>query len=661
MIARAGTIVGRVAWLLVLGTLVGCSQDGGSAPAQQSASAPPSMTYTASAPARPVAPEMAAPETVAPETVAPETVAPETVAPETTAPAGAPRAPETSHSSEGAKGGGSVPRMHREPAQDDMPSGGESFTTRSATAGSSGLKHAMPPKAKSYSIQPRSGIRATGADESSGGSVSNAPPPMIAAPSLPLPPPSPAPSFIKAPKLTSAPEETFMPADAPAASAPAAVENVAPISEPAEGQRSFAVVHHDDEPLAENALVEVYYATDRFGIDRAQPMLIDFVRQFRPAGTVCLAGLIMLGLRWLHGKPWSASVRLATWSALGVTIGMGTLGSFRLADDARREGRVYGAERGEIELGKCVVSIPRYHKTGEVEAPSITRLELREDPDQHVILLSSHQLTETDFYKQLDEQVQQTATRELFVFVHGFNVTFSDATRRAAQMAHDLPYTGTPVVFSWPSLGRGDPVAYTTDENSADWAVHHFEAFLQQLMQHHAPQRINLIAHSMGNRVMTEALDNLANRQRIPGKLREIVLAAPDVDAGKFRDVIGPALAPLAGRVTLYASANDEALRLSKKAHGYARAGDTGPSLVVVPGIDTIDVSQVDTTLLGHAYYGSNVSVLEDLFHLLTSQLPAEQRAWLVPNERDGMKYWILQHKQLEESKQARQGEGNLR
>jgi esterase/lipase superfamily enzyme len=142
----------------------------------------------------------------------------------------------------------------------------------------------------------------------------------------------------------------------------------------------------------------------------------------------------------------------------------------------------------------------------------------------------------------------------------------------------------------------------------------------------------------------------LAARGRINGKLREIILAAPDVDALIFRRDLAPALVKVASRVTLYASATDEALKFSRRLNGAPRAGDTGELLVLVPGIDTIDVSEVDTTLLGHAYYGSNTTVLGDLFYLLTRNLPAEQRFWLVPQQQQGMRYWQLKRQALEES-----------
>ena len=47
----------------------------------------------------------------------------------------------------------------------------------------------------------------------------------------------------------------------------------------------------------------------------------------------------------------------------------------------------YGAERGKLELGVCEVSIPKSHEVGELESPSVLRLEFHEDPNRHVMLV----------------------------------------------------------------------------------------------------------------------------------------------------------------------------------------------------------------------------------------------------------------------------------
>ena len=124
------------------------------------------------------------------------------------------------------------------------------------------------------------------------------------------------------------------------------------------------------------------------------------------------------------------------------------------------------------------------------------------------------------------------------------------------------------------------------------------------------------------------------------------MLTAPDVDADVFRRDLAPVIVKTASRVTLYASSNDEALRLSKDVHGYARAGESGAQLVVVPGMDTIDVSSIDTSLIGHSYYGDNPTVLTDLFYLLNKQLPAAQRQWLTPMRLGSQMYWVFSAQQ---------------
>lgn len=98
-----------------------------------------------------------------------------------------------------------------------------------------------------------------------------------------------------------------------------------------------------------------------------------------------------------------------------------------------------------------------------------------------------------------------------------------------------------------------------------------------------------------------------------------------------------------ARRVTLYASSNDEALALSKRLHAYSRAGESGAELVVVDGVDTVDVSNVDTSLVGHSYYGSNDTVLADLSYALTDPRPARSRTWLAPVSFGSMVYWVFE------------------
>ena len=62
---------------------------------------------------------------------------------------------------------------------------------------------------------------------------------------------------------------------------------------------------------------------------------------------------------------------------------------------------------------------------------------------------------------------------------------------------------------------------------------------------------------------------------------------------------------------------------------------------MVVPGVGTIDVSNVDSDLIGHFYYGDNRSVISDLFYLLEG-LPAARRSTLRAMRTRAGDYWAF-------------------
>jgi len=291
-----------------------------------------------------------------------------------------------------------------------------------------------------------------------------------------------------------------------------------------------------------------------------------------------------------------------------------------------------------MSYGSCTVSIPRNHKAGELESPSFWRLEFRENPDRHVVLLSTLIKDKAEYFKELSDRVRNSKEKKSFLFVHGYNVTFKDAARRTAQIAYDLDFDGAPVFYSWPS--QGEMGKYTVDEQNAEWAQANIKAFLSDYITRSRADNIYLIAHSMGNRLLTRALSELF--QADPGlrdKIKEIILAAPDIDAEVFRRDIAPRLAEGPRKVTLYASSRDVALAASRKIHGSPRAGDSGSGLVVVNGVETVDATNQDTSFLGHSYIVEERSLLVDLSELMKGLRP-DNRFGLRAVDAQGGRYW---------------------
>ena len=294
----------------------------------------------------------------------------------------------------------------------------------------------------------------------------------------------------------------------------------------------------------------------------------------------------------------------------------------------------YGTQLSEtVEMGVCEVTIPESHRTGELESPSLLlRLEMTEDPPKHIILKSVHRLDPDSFFNDMHQELEKKGSNVL-VFVHGYNVSFEDAARRTAQMAFDLKFPGAPVFYSWPS--QANWYGYRHDTENIKNSVDQIKTFLTEVAAKSNATSINLVAHSMGNVGLTSALLKLNDNTRF----NQIVLAAPDIDAETFKRDIAPKILSKGNRITLYTSKTDLALIASKYFNRGPRAGDSGGELLLIPGVQTIDATSVDSSLLGHSYYGSNVSVLYDLGQLLNGQ-PIEARDYLLPNSDLTRPYW---------------------
>jgi esterase/lipase superfamily enzyme len=291
------------------------------------------------------------------------------------------------------------------------------------------------------------------------------------------------------------------------------------------------------------------------------------------------------------------------------------------APDAR-----YGGERGPLSFGIAHVTIPRTHRIGMLEAPSMLRLEFKPDPTRHVVLTSVQSLSHEAWRAELAKRATALGNAGILVFIHGYNVTFHDAARRAGQLSHDLGFAGPTVLFSWPS--QGGLVDYTIDEQSAEWSIPDMKEVLASLGTIAPNTPVYVIAHSMGNRVLARGFKALvAEDPRKLAAFRQIVLAAPDIDADVFRRELGPAILEKGPRVTLYASSNDKALVASRKVHGgYKRLGESGEGIVVMRGLDTVDASTVSTEFLGHSYFGDSTTVMSDLIYVIQKSLPPQER-----------------------------------
>ncbi|WP_328505605.1 alpha/beta hydrolase [Streptomyces sp. NBC_00391] len=301
----------------------------------------------------------------------------------------------------------------------------------------------------------------------------------------------------------------------------------------------------------------------------------------------------------------------------------------------------YGSSRGELSYGRATVSVPDERPAGTAGKPRWWRLQFRPDPGRDVLLGAIEPSGHDAFAEQVRAQLDDGADREALVFVHGFNVAFADAARQAAQIAYDLNFTGVVLLYSWASKGR--LLDYPADGDAVRRAVPYFQDFLRTLLTRTGVREVHIMAHSMGNRLLVDGLASL-DTEALPegsGRLGHVVFAAPDVDRDVFAHLL-PGVLRQARTCTLYVSDRDRALSAARKLSDFPRAGQCGTSVIVAPGLDTIDVTELGADLLGHSYVGNHTSVLGDVYGLLRhGHAPAERYGLARAPHPDG-DYWLF-------------------
>ena len=238
-------------------------------------------------------------------------------------------------------------------------------------------------------------------------------------------------------------------------------------------------------------------------------------------------------------------------------------------------GEVYTGERGRgLTYTNIVVSIPpdRTRKPGEVNLPA----RAPGDPATAFVARKVAPVGRADFDRWVRARAASLPKRRALVFVHGYNNRFDDAVFRFAQLVHDTNAQVVPVLFTWPS--RANVLAYGYDRESAALSRDALEEVLVGLSRDPAIAEIDILAHSMGNWLLMETLRQMAIRdRRLPAKISDVMLAAPDIDVDQFDNDIADMGSPHP-RFTLFASKDDRALALSGWIWGSdARLGAVDP------------------------------------------------------------------------------------
>jgi esterase/lipase superfamily enzyme len=236
--------------------------------------------------------------------------------------------------------------------------------------------------------------------------------------------------------------------------------------------------------------------------------------------------------------------------------------------------------------------------------------------------------------KELLRRVRDSDCRQILLYLHGFNNLPDDVFQTTAELQRlcDQAKPGEVMVLPliWPSDAKqGIVQKYWDDQKSADQSGFSFARVLERFLEwrnsednepESAPclKRINLLAHSMGNRVLRQTLmewDRYDLASGVPLLFRNTFMVAADVVNETVHEHEPGVLVSHASRnVVVYFASDDLALRASKAANlknkvASRRLGHTGPENIDrtphnIFQVDCDDINTAYDTPTGHKYFG---------------------------------------------------------
>ena len=263
------------------------------------------------------------------------------------------------------------------------------------------------------------------------------------------------------------------------------------------------------------------------------------------------------------------------------------------------------------------------------------------------------------FVEQLQDVVSRSPGRSLLIVIHGFRERFPSALRKTAFVASVLDINTPVMVFDWPGNQGSSLRGYRQARALATASGADLANTLEIVIREVQPDRLWLLANSMGAQVVVDAFSLLAAQAEFADtdtEIEDVVLTAPDVDHAKLNDRFKDEILAVASRLTVYVSSNDRALLMSRVVNRGMRAGESSlrfdqleeaTSILDLTNVDGNRISLVDVTPVNRTRNFHNFSLetpefFDDLFQRFTSNdIPRNRLIYRVETP-EANEYWVL-------------------
>ena len=248
------------------------------------------------------------------------------------------------------------------------------------------------------------------------------------------------------------------------------------------------------------------------------------------------------------------------------------------------------------------------------------------------------------FTQLINDKLRASRKRDVFIYVHGFKVTFENPILVATELWHFLGYEGAFIAYAWPSTPSN--TAYLKDVETAALSAASLRKLVEYLAEETEAERIHIVGYSAGTRVVIECLAQLAlkhfGKDRAALKralgIGHVILVGSDFDRDRFGSYLADGMLNVPEDLTVYVSEKDSALGMSKLIFARQRLGQVwaGGNIPLRDArvlerhrnLRAINVTgaQGATSGNGHGYFRKSPWVSSDILITLMYDLKPEER-----------------------------------
>jgi len=282
--------------------------------------------------------------------------------------------------------------------------------------------------------------------------------------------------------------------------------------------------------------------------------------------------------------------------------------------------------------------------------------------NEEIQLKQVESLDEAAFVERMQKLVQESPHRSLLVVVHGFREAFISALRKTAFLGHVLDINSPVLLFDWPGNQGSSLRGYRRAQRISQESGTELARTLKLIVERVQPERLWLVANSMGAEVVASAFGVLyqdADFADAQTEIEDVILTAPDLSREEFDERLKQEINALVRDFTVYVSSNDRALIMSRLINRARRQGEStldirNPDQLqeatgvwdLMDGendrITLVDVTPVNRTRNFHNFSLETPEFFDDLFlRLVNPDTPRSRSEYRVVTP-DGRLYVIL-------------------